>query len=146
MKDHSRRHLHSPQATRTEIIAKIAYLRQHYHFGPCKIDMYLQRCRDITVSSPGVRRILERPNMNRLPYNQRYKSHETRWRRYENPEPGHRIQVDVKFLERIPDTRKRYYQFAVIVDCTRLSPENIREKRPKDGHSVYRLFLIQATI
>ena len=29
LKDHSRRPLHSPRATRSEIVAKIAYLRQH---------------------------------------------------------------------------------------------------------------------
>ena len=66
--------------------------------------------------------------MNRLPYNQRYKSHETRWRRYEKSRSGHRIQVDVKFLERIPDTRKRYYQFTAIDDCTRLRVLRIYEK------------------
>jgi len=128
LKDHSRRPLHSPRATRTEIVAKIVYLRQHYHFGPWKIKMYLQRYHDITVSSSGVWRILKRLNMNRLPYNQRYKSHETRWRRYEKPEPGHRIQVDVKFLERIPDTRKRYYQFTAIDDCTRFRVLRIYEE------------------
>jgi transposase InsO family protein len=128
LKDHSRRPLHSPRATRSEIVAKIAYLRQHYHFGPWKIKMYLQRYHDITVSSSGVWRILKRLNINRLPYNQRYKSHETRWRRYEKPEPGHRLQVDVKFLERIPDTRKRYYQFTAIDDCTRLRVLRIYER------------------
>jgi transposase InsO family protein len=128
LKDHSRRPLHSPRATRSEIVAKIAYLRQHYNFGPWKIKMYLQRYHDITVSSSGVWRILKRLNINRLPYNQRYKSHETRWRRYEKPEPGHRLQVDVKFLERIPDTRKRYYQFTAIDDCTRLRVLRIYER------------------
>jgi hypothetical protein len=46
-------------------------------------------------------KILKRLNMNCLPHNQRYKRHETRWRRYEKPRPEHRIQVDVTFLERI---------------------------------------------
>jgi len=43
-----------------------------------------------------------------------------RWQRYEKPQPGHRLQMDVKFLERIPGTRKRLYQFTVIDDCTRI--------------------------
>ena len=64
LEDHSRRPLHSPRATRTEIVAKKAYLRQQYHFGPRKIKMYLQRNHDITVSSSGVYRILKRLNMN----------------------------------------------------------------------------------
>jgi transposase InsO family protein len=43
--------------------------------------------------------------------------------------PGHRLQVDVKFLERIPGTtRKRYYQFTAIDDCTRLRVLKIYER------------------
>jgi hypothetical protein len=30
------------------------------------------------------------------------------------------LQVDVKFLERIPGTQKRFYQFTAIDDCTRI--------------------------
>jgi transposase InsO family protein len=32
----------------------------------------------------------------------------------------HRLQLDVKFLERIPGTRKRFFQFTAIDDCTRI--------------------------
>jgi len=82
--------------------------------------MYLWRYHDVTISSSGIWRILKKLNMNRLPQNQRYKRHEERWKRYKKPEPGHRIQVDVKFLERIPGTRRRHYQYTAIDDCTRL--------------------------
>lgn len=119
LKDRSRKPFHSPRGTRPEIVAKIIYLRQTYPFGPWKIQMYLKRYHDIHVSQSGVYRILKRLNMNRLPSNQRYKRHKERWKRYEKPEPGHRIQVDVKFLERIPGSRKRYYQYTAIDDCTR---------------------------
>jgi transposase InsO family protein len=128
LKDRSRRPFHSPHATKPEIIAKIVYLRQTYHFGPWKIQMYLKRYHDIHVSSSGVWRILKRLNMNCLPYNQRYKKHKERWKRYEKPEPGHRIQVDVKFLEKIPDTKKRYHQYTAIDDCTRLRVLRIYER------------------
>ena len=47
LKDRSRRSLHSPPATKPEIIAKIVYLRQTCHFGPWKIQMYLKRYHDI---------------------------------------------------------------------------------------------------
>ena len=33
---------------------------------------------------------------------------------------GHRLQVDVKFLERRPATGRRLYQFTAIDDCTRI--------------------------
>jgi transposase InsO family protein len=58
--------------------------------------------------------------MSRLPANQKYPRHRTRWQRYEKPQPGHRLQMDVQFLERIPGTRKRLYQFTAIDDCTRI--------------------------
>ncbi len=127
LKDHSRRPLHSPKATKIEVLAKILYLRQTYHFGPSGITMYLEHYHDICISSSGVFRILRRLHLNRLPQNQRYKRHETRWRRYEKPEPGHRIQVDVKFLERIKGPAKRYYQHTAIDDCTRLRVMKIYE-------------------
>ena len=33
----------SPDATSTDVVGKILYLRQNYHFGPAKISMYLKR-------------------------------------------------------------------------------------------------------
>src|SRR5882762_1213589 len=58
--------------------------------------------------------------MNRLPANQKRKPTGRAWQRYEQPQPGHRLQLDVKFLERIAGTRKRLYQFTAIDDCTRI--------------------------
>jgi transposase InsO family protein len=128
LRDKSRRPLHSPHATTTEVIAKIIYLRENYHFGPWRIQVYLQRYHNITITKSGVWRILKRLRMNLLPSSQRYKKHAQRWKRYEKPQPGHRIQIDVKFLERIKDTGKRYYQFTAVDDCTRLRVLRIYEK------------------
>lgn len=128
LRDKSRRPLHSPQATQAEVVAKIIYLRQNYHFGSYRIKVYLERYHDIKLSKSGIWRILKRLNMNLLPSSQRYKKHVDRWKRYEKPQPGHRIQVDVKFLERIKDTRQRYYQFTAIDDCTRLRVLRIYDK------------------
>ena len=47
LRDRSHRPHVSPNATRTEVVGKIIYLRQHYHFGPAKIAMYLKRYHDI---------------------------------------------------------------------------------------------------
>lgn len=120
LRDKSRRPHHSPLATPVEIVAKIIYLRQTYHFGPLRIKMYLKRYHDITVNRSTVWKTLKRLNMNLLPASKRYRKHKERWIRYEKPQPGHRLQVDVKFLERIKNTRRRYYQFTAIDDCTRL--------------------------
>lgn len=111
---------HSPNATPREVISKILYLRQTYHFGPGKIADYLKRFHQRSLAVSSVHRILVRHGMNRLPSNQKYRAQTKRWQRYEKPQPGHRLQVDVKFLERIPGTRKRLYQFTAIDDCTRI--------------------------
>jgi IS30 family transposase len=112
----------SPNATRTEVVGKIIYLRQHDHFGPARIAMYLQRYHEVQISNSGVWRILKRLELNRLPASQRYKRHDHRWKRYEKPLPGHRVQLDVKFIGPLPGTpkAKKYYQFTAIDDCTRL--------------------------
>jgi transposase InsO family protein len=110
----------SPNATSREVISKILYLRQTYHFGPGKIADYLKRFHQQSLAVSSVHRILARHGLNRLPSNQKHRPHAKRWQRYEKPLPGHRLQVDVKFLERIPGTQKRFYQFTAIDDCTRI--------------------------
>jgi transposase len=120
LRDRSKRPLVSPRATRVEVVGKILYLRQHYHFGPDRIAMYLKRYHQVQVSSSGVWRILKRLELNRLPASQRHKRHDRRWRRYEKPLPGHRVQLDVKFIQPLPGApkTKKYYQFTAIDDCT----------------------------
>ncbi|HTL46034.1 MAG TPA: IS481 family transposase [Vicinamibacterales bacterium] len=118
--DRSRAPQRSPRATPKEVVTKILYLRQTYHFGPGKIADYLKRFHEIRIARSTVHRLLIQHGLNRLPANQKHRSHKRRWQRYEKPRPGHRIQVDVKFLERLPSTGRRLYQFTAIDDCTRI--------------------------
>jgi transposase InsO family protein len=118
--DRPRAPLRSPRATPADVVRKILYLRQQYHFGAGKIADYLKRFHQVLVARSSVHRILGKHGMNRLPANQKHRPHKQRWQRYEKPQPGHRLQMDVKFLERIPGTRKRLYQFTAIDDCTRI--------------------------
>ncbi|MFD9688956.1 IS481 family transposase [Kitasatospora sp. NPDC059088] len=140
LRDRSSAPHHSPNATDADIVNKIVYLRQNYHFGPMKIQMYLKRYHDIDIACSAVYRILKRLGLNRLPASQRYKRHDQRHTRYEKQLPGNRVQIDVKFIEPIgvptqtaspepvpvtgkaPKVRRRakYYQFTAIDDCTRL--------------------------
>jgi len=60
------------KATKPEILAKIIYLRQTYHFGSWKIMAYLERYHDIHNSSSGTWGIPNKLKMSRLPINQRY--------------------------------------------------------------------------
>jgi transposase len=73
--------VHCPHETPAEVIEKIIYLRQNYHFGPAKISMYLKRYHDIEISNSGVWRILKRLDLSRLPASQRYKRHDRKWKR-----------------------------------------------------------------
>ena len=120
MSDRPRRPHHSPRATSREIVSKILYLRENYHFGAGRIADYLKRFHQLSIATSSVHRILVRHGLGRLPANQKHRPHKQRWQRYEKPRPGHRLQVDVKFLERIPGSRRRLYQFTAIDDCTRI--------------------------
>ena len=120
LRDRSSRPHHSPRATAEEVVGKIVYLRQTYHFGPLKIAMYLQRYHDLKLSQSGIWRILRRLSLGRLPSSQRYVRYRERWKRYEKPEPGHQVQIDVKFIAPLKGSRKKHYQFTAIDDCTRL--------------------------
>jgi transposase len=146
LRDRSKRPQSCPHETSTEIVGKIIYLRQNYHFGPTKIAMYLKRYHDVQISDSGVWRILKRLGMNRLPASQRCKPKDRRWKRYEKQLPGHHVQIDVKFIAPItpatpgPGTalasstgapgarRKKYYQYTAIDDCTRLRVLRIYDK------------------
>jgi len=100
---------------------KILYLRKNYHLGPQKISWYLARYHDMKVSQGGVRGVLIRHNLQRLPRNQRNRSMPS-FKRYEKQVPGHRIQVDVKFLK-FQDKRGRQlrrFQYTAIDDATRI--------------------------
>jgi hypothetical protein len=93
--------------------------------------MYLKRYHDVAISPSGVWRILKRLGLNRLPASQRYVRKDRWWKRYEKQQPGHRVQIDVKFIEALTSStstgaqarsgrRGKYYQFTAIDDCTRL--------------------------
>lgn len=118
--DQSRVPHHCPHAIPKEVVSKVLYLRENYHFGAGKIADYLRRYHQVSVAASSVHRILQRHSINHLPASRKHCSARKRWKRYEKRLPGHRLQVDVKFLERIPGTRKRFYQFTAIDDCTRI--------------------------
>jgi len=81
---------------------------------------HLHRFHQVEIARSTVHRILVKNDMGRLPANQKHQPHRKRWKRYGKAQPGHRLQMDVKFLERIPGTAKRLYEFTAINDCTRI--------------------------
>jgi len=99
---------------------KIIYLRKNYYLGQLRISWYLKRYHDIKVSASGIWHVLKRNGLNKLPQNQRKRSME-QFKRYEKQVPGHRIQVDVKFLSFAGKNGKevKRYQYTAIDDATR---------------------------
>src|SRR5437762_13339819 len=61
--DRPRTPVRSPRATPREVISKILYLRQHYHFGPARIAAYLKRFHRIAIAGCSVHRILKRQGL-----------------------------------------------------------------------------------
>jgi len=108
---------------------KILYLRKHYYLGQLRISWYLKRYHDIKVSASGVWYVLKRNGLNKLPQNQRKRSM-VQFKRYEKQVPGHRVQVDVKFLSFTDKAGKetKRYQYTAIDDVTRARALRIYEK------------------
>ena len=91
----------------------------------------MTRYHDIPIAKSSIYFILKRHGLGRLPQNQRYKRYSDRWKRYEKPQPGCRLQIDVKFLKRLSDpsnAKRNYFQFTAIDDCTRLRVLKIYER------------------
>ena len=120
LRDGSSRPLTSPNATQKEVVGKIVYLRENYHFGPHKISMYLQRYHDITISPSGVWNILKQARHQPIvqlaalqaPQGPLEALRETAPR---PPSP------DRRQVHRAPSwLSKKYYQYTAIDDCTRI--------------------------
>jgi transposase InsO family protein len=86
------------------------------HYGPRRMSWYLRKRYGWFISKNTVWRLYKEYGLNRLKYKkkwQRYPQH------YEKALPGDRVQIDVKFIDKLGFSGKRYYQFTAIDDCTR---------------------------
>jgi transposase InsO family protein len=112
----------------SRIEEKILYMRTNYHLGQQKISWLLERHHGIKVSPGGVRSVLLRNGLNRLPKNT--KKTASAVHRYEKQVPGHHIQVDVKFLKFEKPTGKtvRRFQYTAIDDATRIRSLKVYSK------------------
>ena len=119
-----------------EIEQKILYLRKNYHFGPERIAWSMQRYFGMKVSAVGVYRVLKRNGLNRLPKNKRTRSVRS-FKRYEKQVPGHRVQVDVKFLTFFKKGKKvRRFQYTAIDDATRARALKVYDRHTKKMPSI----------
>jgi transposase len=120
--------------TPADIEEKIIHLRTTYHLGQLRIAWYLDRYHGIKISSTGVRQVLLRHGLNRLPKNAKPRTVQTT--RYEKQVPGHHVQVDVKFLDLQTEDGRRVRRFntqplmmqpgSVLSRFTRSTPKPMR--------------------
>jgi len=111
-----------------DIADQILYLRKNYHFGPARIVWSLERYFGMKVSTTGVYRVLLRNGLNRLPGGTRKRSVKD-FKRYEKQVPGHRVQIDVKFLTFYKQGKKiQRFQYTAIDDATRARALKIYER------------------
>lgn len=104
-----------------EVEDLIIHLRTTYHLGQLRISWYLMRYHGIKVSPAGVYSMLKRNGMNRLPNHMHARSMKS-CTRYEKQVPGHRIQMDVKFLyfkDILTGKEVKRFQYTAIDDATR---------------------------
>ena len=104
-----------------DIEEAILYVRNEFQLGPLRISWYLARYKNMIVSQSGVRGVLLRHGLNKLPRNTRKRSPAT-FKRYEKLVPGHQVQIDVKFLffKDKQGQRIKRFQYTAIDDATRI--------------------------
>jgi len=81
------------------------------------MSYYLRQKYNWFVSKQTVWRLYKEHGLNRLKYKKKWQRYP---QYYAKPLPGDRIQVDVKFLDKLAFSGKKYYQFTAVDDCTRL--------------------------
>jgi hypothetical protein len=114
--------------TPAHIEEKVLYLRKHYHFGPARIAWSLERYFGMKLSTSGAYCVLKRHGMEILPKGKRMRPVKS-FKRYEKKVPGHRVQIDFKFLNFQKDGQKiRRYQFTAIDDATRARVLRVYER------------------
>jgi transposase InsO family protein len=119
-----------------EIEEKILDLRKAYSLGPKRISWYIKRYFDLKVSESGVRGVLLRHGMNRLPQPAASAKRGPKgFIRYEKKVPGHHVQVDVKFLffKDKDGKRIRRFQYTAIDDATRIRALKIYDRHTQEN-------------
>lgn len=94
---------------------KIISLRKKTNYGPERLQFYLQKDFGINLAKSTIGHILKREN---LISPKRLKHRKKHLKRYQMPNPGDLIQMDVKYLPyRIKG--QKHYQYTALDDCTR---------------------------
>jgi transposase InsO family protein len=115
LEKHSRRPLSHPRKTPQEIVDRIIVLRKQTNYGPERLQFHLKLQYNINIAKSSIGHILKRENL--IPP-RRLKHRKKHPKRYQMPNPGDLLQMDVKYLPyRIKG--QQHYQYTALDDCTR---------------------------
>lgn len=99
-----------------DIVQTIIQLRLQRKYGPIRMSWYLRQKHNWYVSKNTIWRLYKEYGLNKLKYKKNWQRYP---QQYSKEFPGDRVQIDVKFLDKLAFSDKRYYQFTAIDDCTR---------------------------
>jgi transposase InsO family protein len=118
LQDRSRRPKMHPKTASKKVVERVIELRKQTGFGARRLVFYLKRDHGIKISVCGVHKILKRAGLIKIVVRKkkRYQSY-AQYIRY----PGHKIQMDVKYVpKRVGPLRRKEYQFSAIDLYTKL--------------------------
>lgn len=126
--EHSRRPKSHPNSTSPEIVRLIIKLRQQSNYGPKRIAFLLDRDYQLQVGAFRIYRVLQRAEL----LQRRERRRRRKARVYYVQQPGQKVQVDVKYLDKIFDERHpegiKEYQYTAIDCATRLRYTEVYEE------------------
>jgi len=115
LEERSRRPRSHPKKTPPEIVDKIILLRKQTNYGPERLQFHLKEQYNIHLAESTIGHILRRENL--IPP-KRLKHRKKHPKRYQMPNPGDLVQMDVKYVPyRIKG--QQHYQYTALDDCTR---------------------------
>ena len=126
--DASRRPHGHPKTLEPSVVRLLTRLRQETRYGPVRLQWLLWERHRLWVSRWGCYQALKRAGLITRGRRRARKD----YRLYTLPRPGDEVQVDTKYLELIPGTGRRWYQYTAVDDCSR-----VRVLRIYDDLSVY---------
>jgi len=115
LEERSRRPGSHPKKTPIEIVDKIISLRKQTNYGPDRLQYHLEQLHNIHLPRSTIGHILKREDL--IPP-KRLKHRKKHLKRYQEPNPGDKVQADVKYVPyRVK--AQQHYQYTAIDDCTR---------------------------
>lgn len=114
--DRSRRPQGHPRTLEPSVVQLISNLRQETLYGPVRLQWLLWERHQLGISRWGIYQALKRQGL--ITRGRRRPKKD--YRLYNLPRPGQEVQIDTKYLDLIPGTGRREFQYTAVDDCTRI--------------------------